>query len=133
MAGIGLLPISTTFEGEKVRTANEGTLSEVSRIFEGLSGKSYRGYEIHMGVSGAAGNIINSGNVYGTYIHSIFDRDETHRSTPTSTHRTSQHSLVDRQFGGRGRDARRGERSNAIDESRNSRRRRRNDRGEQFL
>ena len=29
-----------------------------------------------MGVSGAAGNIINSGNVYGTYIHGIFDRDE---------------------------------------------------------
>ena len=29
-----------------------------------------------MGVSGAGGNLINEGNVYGTYIHGIFDKEE---------------------------------------------------------
>ena len=43
-------------------------------IFAGLSGKAYQGYEIHMGVSGVEGNIINEGNVYGTYIHGVFDK-----------------------------------------------------------
>lgn len=76
MAGIGLLPHSTIFEDEKVRTNAAGVLSEVDGIFAGLSGKEYQGYEIHMGVSGAGGNLINEGNVYGTYIHGIFDKEE---------------------------------------------------------
>lgn len=75
MAGLGLLPHSTVFADHKVRTAEEGTLSDVGGIFEELSGKKYKGYEIHMGISGADGNIVNSGNVYGTYIHGIFDRE----------------------------------------------------------
>ena len=29
-----------------------------------------------MGVSEAGGNLINEGNVYGTYIHGFFDREE---------------------------------------------------------
>lgn len=76
MRGMELLPIDTVFAGDKVRAAEEGTLSAVDGAFSGLSGLPYRGYEIHMGVSGAEGNIINSGNVYGTYIHGIFDREE---------------------------------------------------------
>ncbi|MGN0658076.1 MAG: cobyric acid synthase [Emergencia sp.] len=80
MSGIGLLPHSTVFEDEKVRTNAIGVLSNVDGIFSGLSGKEYQGYEIHMGVSGADGNIINEGNVYGTYIHGIFDREEIART-----------------------------------------------------
>lgn len=80
MSGIGLLPHSTVFEDEKVRTNATGVLSEVDGIFSALSGKTYQGYEIHMGVSGACGNIINEGNVYGTYIHGIFDREEITRA-----------------------------------------------------
>ena len=76
MSGIGLLPHSTVFENEKVRTNAVGVLSNVEGIFSELSGKTYQGYEIHMGVSGASGNIINEDNVYGTYIHGIFDREE---------------------------------------------------------
>ena len=76
MAGIGLLPHSTVFEDEKVRTNATGVLSAVDGMFAGLSGKTYQGYEIHMGVSGADGNLINEGNVYGTYIHGVFDREE---------------------------------------------------------
>ena len=76
MRGMGLLPHSTVFAGEKTRTAEEGVLSDVTGIFAGLSGARYKGYEIHMGLSEADGNIINSGNVYGTYIHGIFDSEE---------------------------------------------------------
>lgn len=84
MSGIGLLPHSTVFEDQKVRTATTGTLSSVGGIFAGLSGKEYQGYEIHMGVSGAGGNIINEGNVYGTYIHGIFDKEEIARTIVAS-------------------------------------------------
>lgn len=76
MSGIGLLPHSTVFENEKVRTNAVGILSDVGGMFSQLSGKTYQGYEIHMGISGVDGNIINEGNVYGTYIHGLFDREE---------------------------------------------------------
>lgn len=76
MRGMELLPIDTVFEGDKVRAAEEGILTRVDGMFSLLSGLPYKGYEIHMGVSGAWGNIINSGNVYGTYIHGIFDKEE---------------------------------------------------------
>lgn len=76
MSGIGLLPHSTVFENEKVRTNAVGVLSDVEGIFAELSGKTYQGYEIHMGVSGAEGNIIHENNVYGTYIHGVFDKEE---------------------------------------------------------
>ncbi|MDD4377273.1 MAG: cobyric acid synthase [Eubacteriales bacterium] len=75
MSGIGLLPHSTIFENEKVRVAENGILSDVKGIFQDISGKEYQGYEIHMGVSGVSGNIINEGNVYGTYIHGVFDKE----------------------------------------------------------
>ena len=76
MSGIGLLPHSTVFENEKVRTNAVGVLSNVEGIFSELYGKTYQGYEIHMGVSGVSGNIINVGNVYCTYIHGVFDKEE---------------------------------------------------------
>ena len=84
MAGIGLLPHSTVFEDQKVRTAATGILSEVDGIFAGLSGKEYQGYEIHMGVSGTDINIINEGNVYGTYIHGVFDKEEIAKTIVTA-------------------------------------------------
>lgn len=79
--GIGLLPHSTVFSDQKTTCETTGNLSDVSGIFSSLSGKEYDGYEIHMGISSADGrgidaNIINSGNVYGTYIHGIFDKGE---------------------------------------------------------
>lgn len=76
MKGIGLLPHSTEFTKDKVRKAQVGKLEDVDGIFADLSGLEYEGYEIHMGISPGFGNIINKGNVYGTYIHGIFDRGE---------------------------------------------------------
>ncbi len=74
--GMKLLPHNTVFSGEKVRKSETGTLAAVDGIFADLSGKTYTGYEMHMGTSKASGNIINQGNVYGTYIHGIFDEEE---------------------------------------------------------
>ena len=77
MAGIGLLDIDTVFEGEKTRRRASGVLAPVDGIFAALSGARYEGYEIHMGQSGREANIINKGNVYGSYIHGIFDTEDT--------------------------------------------------------
>ena len=72
--GMQLLPHGTIFSLEKVTRKTAGRLSDVSGIFRALSGKEFNGYEIHMGLQESDKNIINSGNVYGTYIHGIFDK-----------------------------------------------------------
>ena len=73
-AGMGLLDHETVFQEEKVQTQTEGTLQEIGGIFSALNGSGYRGYEIHMGQDTVENRpVINSGNVYGTYIHGIFD------------------------------------------------------------
>ena len=76
MAGLGLLPVSTVFAGKKTRTRVNGTLPQLGGIFSSLSGQPYEGYEIHMGVTGADGIVTGRGNVYGTYLHGFFDREE---------------------------------------------------------
>lgn len=76
MAGLGLLPFSTVFAPEKTRTRVHGTVPEVGGIFAGLSGQPYEGYEIHMGVTDAQGAVVSAENVYGTYLHGFFDREE---------------------------------------------------------
>ena len=119
MKGMGLLPAATELKQEKTRTQVTGTFGEISGALSGLSGKSVRGYEIHMGSTVDSGSnvdnrstvdggsivdserVINpesrgnekrymcriqneadgsvkydgifSGNVYGTYVHGIFD------------------------------------------------------------
>ena len=78
--GLGLLPCSTHFGPEKQRVQSEGTLSPVGGIFAALSGLPFKGYEIHMGKSDFAGNIINSDTVYGTYLHGIFDSEAVSRA-----------------------------------------------------
>ncbi|HIV17279.1 MAG TPA: cobyric acid synthase [Candidatus Alectryocaccobium stercorigallinarum] len=78
MRGMGLLPADTALLPEKTRKQVSGSLNNVSGIFSGLSEKVYSGYEIHMGntvFDGGADTpvLVNAGNVYGTYVHSIFD------------------------------------------------------------
>ena len=76
MAGLGLLPFSTVFAENKTRTRVTGQVPEVGGIFARISGLTYEGYEIHMGVTDAEGMVVNHGNVYGTYLHGFFDREE---------------------------------------------------------
>lgn len=86
LSGMGLLPGSTVFSTEKIRRQVTGKFGAVTGVLAGLSGTSWQGYEIHMGhteIGQAEGFTIHSaetngvfrGNVYGTYVHGIFDRE----------------------------------------------------------
>ena len=74
IAGLGLLDMETVFHGGKVQTQTRGTFGAVEGILAPLTGMAYEGYEIHMGRSGEdRPALTGSGNVYGTYIHGVFD------------------------------------------------------------
>ena len=74
VSGMGLLPMDTVFAAEKTRTRVEGKFQTVGGVLSGLSGVLLEGYEIHMGRSREArGVVTGGGNVYGSYIHGIFD------------------------------------------------------------
>jgi len=74
IAGMGLLPINTVFRGDKVQTQTSGTFSGIHGMLATLNGMAYTGYEIHMGRSEETlCAVIGNGNVYGSYIHGIFD------------------------------------------------------------
>lgn len=75
ISGLGLLSCETVFENKKTTIRVEGKLDEVSGIFSSLSNAEFEGYEIHMGNTTNNRSIVNKGNVYGTYIHGIFDKD----------------------------------------------------------
>jgi adenosylcobyric acid synthase len=97
MKGMGLLPMDTVFEEQKVRTRVTGSFGEIQGPYAKLSGVSLEGYEIHMGETtirdqkeaGSAvrihdtvsGSTKEDGVVYqnvcGTYVHGVFDREET--------------------------------------------------------
>ena len=96
--GMGLLPMDTVFAGDKTRTRMTGTFGGVTGILSGLSGVQIEGYEIHMGVTKikeGAEHLTNlgeekkadgayKGNVYGTYLHGIFDKEQVVKEIVTS-------------------------------------------------
>ena len=93
--GMSLLPMDTVFAGQKTRTRVNGAFEAVGGILKELSGVELEGYEIHMGVSTLKNGALpltaitdtnseESGqkadgaqfeNIYGSYVHSIFDRE----------------------------------------------------------
>lgn len=74
LSGLGVLDMDTVFLGEKVQTQTAGVFHGVGGMLSGLNGMSYTGYEIHMGRSQEKlPPLQGKGNVYGTYIHGIFD------------------------------------------------------------
>ena len=83
--GLGFLPVKTVMYAEKCQRQTEGILdNEIKGIFHTLSGRCYEGYEIHAGRSFSAASAASplpvifstDQDVYGTYIHGIFDRAE---------------------------------------------------------
>ncbi len=92
--GLALLPMKTVFQGEKIRTRVVGSFGQVEGILKELSDVELEGYEIHMGITelneklsplAEIKNFIEneskvdgafSGNVYGTYVHGIFDKEQ---------------------------------------------------------
>lgn len=78
--GLKLLPIETIFTAEKF--ARQITLPNVDFNFLGerIMSANLDGYEIHSGESNLRGEkIIARENVFGTYIHGIFDNDDFRR------------------------------------------------------
>ena len=74
ITGLELLPMETVFAGKKVQRQTEGTFSDAPGLLSCLNGLHYAGYEIHMGRSTEQlPPVIGQGNVYGSYIHGIFD------------------------------------------------------------
>lgn len=74
VSGMDLLPMDTLFLGEKVQTQVQGRFGTIDGPLSGLSNLPYQGYEIHMGRGQEQLPPIQSqGNVYGTYLHGIFD------------------------------------------------------------
>lgn len=73
MAGLGLLEAETVFEAQKVQKQVSGMISEVGGIFSGISGMDYEGYEIHMGVTTGSLPVVRNQNIYGSYVHGLFD------------------------------------------------------------
>ena len=71
LAGMGLLELETQFCPSKVTRQ----LDCVEGIFASLSGQTFEGYEIHMGVTNTDKNMVNTKNIYGTYVHGIFDSE----------------------------------------------------------
>jgi adenosylcobyric acid synthase len=90
MPGLGLLPISTTMQAEKVTRLCSGTILGESLFAQPLGENVVAGYEIHVGkttyLDGAEpfakliteeldGCISADRRVLGTYLHGIFDHD----------------------------------------------------------
>lgn len=94
--GMGLLDTKTVFRPEKHRTRVHGTFGEMKGILKEMEGLPFEGYEIHMGETildeHASGLVTlenesaptqkghpdgsQKGNVYGCYVHGIFDSPE---------------------------------------------------------
>ncbi len=94
VAGLGLLPIRTTMQPEKITRTASGTLVQPCLFGQPVRQNGLSGYEIHVGrtiyetgssrfaalsandTSIQDGCITSDTRIFGTYLHGIFDNDE---------------------------------------------------------
>lgn len=75
--GLKLLPIETTFAAEKFTRQIFLPAVDLNFLGERIVSENLRGYEIHAGISGE--KLLSRENVFGTYVHGIFDNDDFRR------------------------------------------------------
>jgi len=96
IAGLGLLPTTTTYHAEKETTRVQGTIHANSGLFADARGIDVEGYEIHMSRTTSStdsqpllhisrgggyrsnrfdGTVSTNGWISGTYLHGLFDND----------------------------------------------------------
>jgi adenosylcobyric acid synthase len=98
VAGLGLLPIDTTFKGEKATHRAEAVVLEAPGWLSALQGAALRGYEIHMGqtrtaspwiaITGRSGQPMEvrdgatsqDGQIWGCYLHGLFENEQLRRA-----------------------------------------------------
>lgn len=86
MRGMELLPVSTILYNEKKRFQKKGAINMLEGPLRKISGCDFNGYEIHMGQTTYAGThsedtecglVVSAKNVYGSYVHGLFDDGNT--------------------------------------------------------
>jgi adenosylcobyric acid synthase len=98
IAGLGLLPIRTTFLGEKATHRAEATVRDAPGWLSALEGAVLQGYEIHMGrtqttgpwleITRRGGDLVNvrdgaasdDGQIWGCYLHGLFENERLRRA-----------------------------------------------------
>ena len=88
MRGMGLLPVDTVFYAEKTRLQSEGRVCDLEGIYSPISQTELCGYQIHMGQTTSKVETkpfmqLSDGsfdgtvwqNVFGTYLHGLFDTE----------------------------------------------------------
>ena len=109
--GMELLSVTTVLQKEKRRCQTEGSVGQIEGPLEGMSGKPFRGYEIHMGKTLSQEEtgedlpenqpVIRTGansNVYGSYVHGLFDQAQIARETVQALAKKKGVSLQDGQM-----------------------------------
>ena len=84
--GLGLLSVDTVMSSSKTRKSFAGEIGAPTGVLSILAGHEIKGYEIHMGLTTPFEDVCEftsngsgycRGNIYGTYVHGIFDENQT--------------------------------------------------------
>ena len=82
--GLELLPVDTVMSSLKTRKSFAGRICEPTGVLSHLGGREIKGYEIHMGQTEPFDRVFEftsegsgycRGNIYGTYVHGLFDEN----------------------------------------------------------